>query len=395
MGVSDVVVIGAGPSGLYLARELSRVMNVVIFEEDKMLGIPPHCTGLVNLDSLKPLGISPPIINTYRYVRITDLNGNSITFDFRRRAIAMLDRPGLEHYLADELGSATLVLGERVTEISGGFIKTRSRQETYNLAIIAEGANMALTRNIIPWRPTHVYGVQIDTKSFTISELMPRSDDEIVVIFDRKLSEHYFAWVVPRDFHEFRVGLADDANVWVKFTELLKIIKAEKTEQLRPFGGKIVIGGSPNHVVAGNIAVIGDAGGFVKPMTGGGIIMGMLSAKLLADSMSNAMREGLSISDALFIYDTLFRKYIRGKVRALGSASYILHMLINRSLGDVMQSMGGVSVDVDDYDNHVDAILRAASRRPWSFIRAVFSVINELSLIDPSTISKLIRELIE
>ncbi len=107
MSKSDAVIVGAGPSGLYLARELSKVMNVTIFEEDKMLGMPPHCTGgLINLDSLKPLGISPPVVNTYRYVRITDLSGNSITFDFKRKAIAMLDRPGLEHYLADGLGSA-------------------------------------------------------------------------------------------------------------------------------------------------------------------------------------------------------------------------------------------------------------------------------------------------
>ncbi len=391
MGESDAVVIGAGPSGLYLARELSKIMNVVIFEEDKVLGMPPHCTGLVNLNSLRVLGISPPIVNTYRYVRITDLSGNSITFDFRERSVAMLDRPGLEHYLADGLGSAALMLGERVIGIDNGFIRTKSRQEGFGLAIIAEGAGMALTKGVIPWRPINVYGIQTDAKSFNVGELMPRGDDEIVVIFDKKLSEHYFAWIVPKDLHEFRIGLADDANVWVKFTELLKIVEAE---QSRPFGGKIIIGGSPNHVVSGNIAVVGDAGGFVKPMTGGGIIMGMLSAKLLAESVSTAVREGLSISDALFIYDELFRRYIKGKLRALGSASYILHMMINKSLDDVMRFMNAVNVDVDDYDNHVDAVLKAALRRPLSFIRAVFSVINELSLIEPSAVSKLIKELV-
>ncbi|WP_252901144.1 hypothetical protein [Vulcanisaeta sp. JCM 14467] len=62
-------------------------------------------------------------------MRITDLSGNSITFDFRERTIAMLDRPGLEHYLADELGSATLALGERVTELDNGIAKTKLRQE--------------------------------------------------------------------------------------------------------------------------------------------------------------------------------------------------------------------------------------------------------------------------
>ncbi|GAB6944820.1 NAD(P)/FAD-dependent oxidoreductase [Vulcanisaeta sp. JCM 14467] len=392
MSKSDAIIVGAGPSGLYLARELSKVMNVTIFEEDRMLGIPPHCTGLVNLSSLKVLGISPPIVNTYRYVRITDLSGNSITFDFRERTIAMLDRPGLEHYLADELGSATLALGERVTELDNGIAKTKLRQEAFDIAIIAEGANMALTRNLIPWKPTHVYGIQTDTKSFAVSELMPRSDDEIVVIFDRKLSEHYFAWIVPRNSHEFRIGIADDANVWVKFTELLKIINAE---QSKPFGGKIIIGGSPSHVVAGNVAIIGDAGGFVKPMTGGGIIMGMLSAKLLAESISNAVKEGLSITDALSLYDALFRKYIRGMVKALGSASYILHMMINRSLGNIMQLMSKVNVVVEDYDNHIDAIMKAASRRPWQFIKALLAVVNELSLIEPGRINRLIKDTLE
>lgn len=281
----------------------------------------------------------------------------------------MLDRPGLEHYLADELGSATLLLGERVIELgNGGVIRTKSREEAFNLAVIAEGAGLTLTRNVIPWNPNYVYGVQTDTKSFAESKLMPRSDDEIVVIFDRKLLEHYFAWIVPKGSHEFRIGLADEANVWAKFTELLKVINAE---HLKPFGGKIVIGGSPDHVVAGNVAVIGDAGGgFVKPMTGGGgIIMGMLSARLLADSMINALREGLSISDSLVIYDTVFRRYVRERIKALSSASYILHMMMNKSLGEVLQSMSGTRVDVEDYDNHIDAILKAALRRPWSFIR--------------------------
>ncbi|WP_243676174.1 hypothetical protein [Vulcanisaeta distributa] len=97
--------------------------------------------------------------------------------------------------------------------------------------------------------------------------------------------------------------------------------------------------------------------------------MGMLSARLLADSMINALREGLSISDSLVIYDTVFRRYVRERIKALSSASYILHMMMNKSLGEVLQSMSGTRVDVEDYDNHIDAILKAALRRPWSFIR--------------------------
>ena len=389
VNISNVTIIGAGPSGLYLARELSKVMNVKIFEEDRVLGMPPHCTGLVNLDSLKVLGITPPIINTYRYVRITDLEGNDITFDFRRRAIAMVDRPGLEHYLIDEAGSVTLNLGERVMDLGNGVLTTRSRQETYELAIIAEGSSAVLAKKFIPWQPNYVYGVQTDTKTYTTSNLMPRGDDEIVVIFDRRLSSHYFAWIVPRDYYEFRVGIADDLNTWVKFTELLKIIEAER---YKPFGGRIVIGGAPERVTAmGNVAVIGDAAGFVKPMTGGGIIMGMLSAKLLSESIYGAIKEGLSINDALQMYDMAYRKFIKNRVKALSAASYVLHMLINNSLSNALKLMSKVDVEVYDYDDHVNAIMRAFVKRPSVFARVMYSIMSELSFIEPRRISELIK----
>ncbi len=391
MEASDAAIIGAGPSGLYLARELSRIMNVVVFEEDKELGLPLHCTGLVNADSLKVLSISPPIINSYRYVRVTDLEGNSITFDFKRNAVAMLNRPGLENYLADELGSASLALGKRVLDVQGNTVRTKTGETTYDLVIIAEGSSISLTKNLIPWKPTYVYGVQTDAKSYASNALMPRDINEIVVVFDRRLSNHFFAWIVPRDNHELRIGIADDANTWVKFVELLRITGVE---HYNPFGGKVIISGSPDNVVTGSVAVIGDAAGFVKPTTGGGIIMGMLSAKLLAESIYSVVREGLRISDALSVYNMVFRKFIKNKVRALGGASSILHLMVNSSLGEVMHHMNTVNVEIYDYDNHIDAVLRAAMRRPLAFAKAMFSLIGELSLVEPNRINELIRELL-
>ncbi len=391
MGINSIVIIGAGPSGLYLARELSKFVNVVIFEEDREVGVPPHCTGLVNLDSLRVLGVSPPIISTYRYVRIVDLEGNGLTFDFGRRVIAMVDRPGLEQYLANELGSSSLMLGERVVHVDSSTVKTKSRQLSYELTVIAEGAGGELSRKLIPWTPNYVYGVQTDTRSYSTSNLMPRDDDEIVVVFDKKLSENYFAWIVPIDHNEFRIGIADTSNTWVKFTELLRLVGAEYRKL---FGGKIIIGGSPEHVVWRNVAVIGDAAGFVKPMTGGGIIMGMLSARILSESLYETIKAGLSIGDALSIYDMVYRKYIRGKLKALGVASTILHMLLNKSLGESLRLMSGLSIRVDDYDNHIDAILTAALRRPWAFIKAVAAIIQELSETQ-YPIHKLLRSLIE
>lgn len=386
---SNFIIVGAGPSGLYLARELGKVLDgILIFEEDKELGLPPHCTGLVNLNSVRALGIEPPIVNVFRYVRITDLDGNDVIFDFRTNSIAMLDRPGLEHYLAEGI-NASVLLNERVFSINPKGVTTRHYENVdYEAAVIAEGAIGTLSSRLIPWRQEHVYGIQSDVKSFSNTRLIPRNVDEIVVVFDRRLSEHFFAWIVPRDSHEYRVGVADDANVWTKFTELLKFME---TESNKIFGGKIIIGGSPGHVVSGNVAVIGDAAGFVKPMTGGGIIMGMVSAKILADSIRYSLKEGLSVKDGLVAYDNVFRRLVRGRITALSAASRILHGLIGSELNDAIKALSNTRVQVLDYDNHVGAVVKVALVRPTAFLRALSFLMNGITNQDIKTIMGIIR----
>src|SRR5204862_6664645 len=45
----DVVVVGAGPAGLYTAlRTAEEGLEVVVLEEHEDVGVPTHCTGLIS-----------------------------------------------------------------------------------------------------------------------------------------------------------------------------------------------------------------------------------------------------------------------------------------------------------------------------------------------------------
>ncbi|RLI20602.1 hypothetical protein DRO47_04730, partial [Candidatus Bathyarchaeota archaeon] len=47
---ADVTVIGAGPSGLIAAREVTeKGFDVKVVEEDPEVGVPNHCAGLLSL----------------------------------------------------------------------------------------------------------------------------------------------------------------------------------------------------------------------------------------------------------------------------------------------------------------------------------------------------------
>jgi len=48
----DVVVVGAGPTGCYAARQLARLgYEVLVLEEHTEIGEPVHCTGIISLEA--------------------------------------------------------------------------------------------------------------------------------------------------------------------------------------------------------------------------------------------------------------------------------------------------------------------------------------------------------
>ncbi|MEM4242682.1 MAG: hypothetical protein QXM31_02155, partial [Candidatus Woesearchaeota archaeon] len=96
----------------------------------------------------------------------------------------------------------------------------------------------------------------------------------------------FFAWSVPESDKLSRVGVAttNDKDCAGCFQRLMRMA-----------GGKIIarqaapipIYENRRKVQNGNTFLVGDAGGFVKDTTGGGIITGMLSAKAAAESIIN------------------------------------------------------------------------------------------------------------
>ena len=93
----------------------------------------------------------------------------------------------------------------------------------------------------------------------------------------------FYTWIIPLRENIVRVGTA--SRTIGSFHAFLRAFckrRFGRIRVLRKFGGTICTDGPLRRFVYGRIAVVGDAAGQTKPTTGGGIVIGGLSACILA-----------------------------------------------------------------------------------------------------------------
>jgi len=355
-----VGLIGGGPSNLFLAWLLRNDADLYLIEEDSRLGLPMHCTGLVSERMAIALGLGGRVVdNYYSSLTITNsLNSKGILLRFTGNRIVMLNRPGLEEYLYGRASFRGIHMGIRVTEVGrrgvvrgfGGF------EGSYDIVVIGEGARNVLSRITLGTRLNTVSGVQADGYSQYLKGMV-NDEHHIVVLFGKHYSGRFFTWIVPRGDGEFRVGVVDDPSVvGLRFR---KIISELGLSPRRIFGGKVVLGASSVNYGQGSVAAVGDSTGITKSLTGGGIVTGMLTSLILA----RVLHEYWGVGDPIAEYSRALGGTLGRLARAYSALSSMLYS--NVTVAErALREFDGVEVNVPDYDNHMDALIRLLMARP-------------------------------
>ncbi|GGP19418.1 dehydrogenase [Thermocladium modestius] len=375
-------VAGAGPSSLYLLR-ITKNHDITAFEEDPKLGLPRHCTGLVSINGAIGLGIYRREIVIGRYSRVRIINGEdgaAVEFRLPRHSIIMLDRPGLEESLYEGVG---VEFGRRVKEATrGGSLIDGEGAHGFDAAIIGEGARGRLSR-ALGMRGEYLFGIQGDGRGRGSGDAFPSSTDEIAVIFDRRISPSYFSWLVPLGEGEYRAGVVDEPGRVA--SSLNYFMKRFNIHYRRKFGGNVMVSSS-GYIAAGRLAAIGDSTGLNKALTGGGILTGVLSARLLGEALNSAQDP----ASALRAYAKALYSAIGGTLKLYSTVASLLYLRNGiEAVLEVLDSVGGLSIEVDDYDNHAKAVAAILRRRP-SLILTLLRLLPRLDLGPPTDAVKLL-----
>jgi digeranylgeranylglycerophospholipid reductase len=294
--VLDVAIIGAGPAGLTAATHLAESgLDVVLFEEHQAIGVPTHCTGIVSLETAA-LAKIPDDMAVARLRRARLLGPHGARADHAwvspTEQIVAIDRAAFDRSLAHRARAtgATLLTGMRVTdvEVTEHAVILRAGEATMSAraCILACGVSYRFQRRLglgLPGQVLHTAQLEVPA--------VP--GDVVHIYFGQSVAAEGFAWTVPlvRDGQPaMKVGVmarGDAATYLLQFLARPEIRDGLTAEPGVPVRRLLPVKTIPK-TYGDRVLVVGDAGGFTKPTTGGGIFYSVLTATFAAETLIDA-----------------------------------------------------------------------------------------------------------
>jgi len=315
----DVVVIGGGPAGAAAARR-ARALGLTAAVIDKAV-FPRHklCGALLSgrgHKALKAIFGLEPDHEHFLYSR-------KVAFKWDGKHLARFKAPydltytyrtDFDHRLLNEAiaSGADDYQGVRVEDIDEAAGRlTLSTGETLRFGVLigADGAASPVAR--------HLFGKAFDDAKIGFAfevEAPGGCDDEDVMSIDFRIVDWGYGWNFPKKGSR-TIGLGAvkgvDQDVKARMARYLKLHGVEP-DSVKIKGAHLPFGDYKKMPGRGNVMLVGDAAGFVDPLTGEGLAYAMESGALAAEAAAEALKAGHP--DRAFAGYHKRVKYIQGEL---------------------------------------------------------------------------------
>lgn len=271
----DVIVAGAGPAGSAAAAECARQgLSTLCIEEHGTIGAPVQCAGLLSTAAFDECRVSERSVqNKVCGARIISGRGSTLTIDAKRTRAYVVDRGQLDREMAQAAADAgaEFRLRTSVCGIRGDHLFTRGvhggEEFRFRILIAADGPRSTVARLLaMPRAQVFLAGIQAD--------LPGECDPRFVEVYP-DASPEFFGWSIPVAPGRIRVGLCGTENIPSRFQAFLDRFGTSSTHLVT---GTIPLGVMPR-TFGSRVLFAGDAAGFAKPTSGGGVYTGVRSAR--------------------------------------------------------------------------------------------------------------------
>lgn len=331
----DVAIIGGGPGGLIAAARLAACgWQVTVFEEHGDIGTPVHCTGVLADDAIDALALPrAAVLNTLSTVRFVGPSGGDFSYTTPRTEAVVIDRGVFDRALSDEArgAGATVLGGRRVSTVEleescARVVLDDGEVVEAAAVILACGANYGLQRRLGLGMPsTFLQSAQLELPAARLGD--------VEVHFGSEIAPKGFAWAVPvqrPSGPHVRVGVMAEHDAGEFFRRMLARVReewgvdapadSEPRRRMLPLS-------TIRRSYARRLLVVGDAAGLVKPTTGGGIYYSVVSGRMAAETLHEALASGDLSEGALREFERRWRGQFQREFTAQLALRFIAHRL--------------------------------------------------------------------
>ncbi|MCD7781219.1 MAG: NAD(P)/FAD-dependent oxidoreductase [Methanosphaera sp.] len=311
---TDILVVGAGPSGSMAAKQAAlNGADVILIDRKSEIGSPKRCAEGVSKAGLEKLGINPDprwIARRSTGVRLVSPDGTSVFLDDDTISLPesgfVLERKVFDKHMAMDAARAGAkimikTLATDLERVDDGVIVTienmgKVDQIHAHIVIAADGPESRIGR----WA-----GLDCTTSpdymesciQYEMAGVDMVNNNDIALFFGSCAPGGYI-WIFPKGDDIANVGIGvlrsvADKPPYEYLDEFVKTCPETKNAQAVEVNvGGDPVGGTVKDRTGDNILVVGDAAGFVNPLTGGGINSALESGTFAGIVAAQAINDG-------------------------------------------------------------------------------------------------------
>ncbi|MBS3781169.1 MAG: geranylgeranyl reductase family protein [Candidatus Thermoplasmatota archaeon] len=289
--MTEVVVVGAGPVGLRVAKNTAKAgYNTVVLEKNSVIGKPVQCAGLVS-PRVVELTDTESVIEKPKKAVINSPSGKSLTIEAKKKKAVVIDRAKFDREMTMKASKSGADI--RLKSV----VKNTTCDGRREVEYIREGRKETLKADVVIGAdgPTSIVrrtaGLPSPEEVLPAVQAVVVSDDNPVQIhLGSKTAPGFFLYEVPFSTGKL-IGLAsDDGATYKHLIEFLKS-KGLDNKVITLLSGTIPLG-NLEKTVDERLCLVGDSACHVKPLSGGGIYLGLKAADICSDVVINALEEG-------------------------------------------------------------------------------------------------------